>query len=124
MVFWRCKFQQLSAFRLSDFHIARRTPVNNGQKKAALSRKILLKGRKFEFGANTKRVGGDSSGIAFCAAVISLTVKEKIKDGWKTALTGRLMANGDVKGVGGLNQKVIAAILSEIEKVFVPGENF
>tara|TARA_Y100000310_G_scaffold159627_1_gene159317 strand:- start:69784 stop:71643 length:1860 start_codon:yes stop_codon:yes gene_type:complete len=66
-------------------------------------------------------VEGDSASIAVATAIISALKKVPIKQ--DVALTGSLSVRGDVLAVGGVTQKVEAAIEAGIKKVIIPRAN-
>jgi|TARA_Y100000310_G_scaffold72227_1_gene68248 Lon-like ATP-dependent protease len=66
-------------------------------------------------------VEGDSASIAVATAIISALKKIPIKQ--EVALTGSLSVRGEVLAVGGVTQKVEAAIEAGIKKVIVPKSN-
>ena len=73
----------------------------------------------FEEGAIPK--DGPSAGITLVSSLISL-FKDKIIDN-KISMTGEITLRGKILPVGGLKEKLIAASINNIKKVFVPEEN-
>lgn len=67
-------------------------------------------------------VGGPSAGLAFALAVLEKLGRD-VDHGLKVAATGELELDGDVVGVGGLEQKTIGARRSDVDVLLVPGEN-
>ena len=66
-------------------------------------------------------VEGDSASIAVATAIISALKKIPVKQ--DTALTGSLSVRGEVLAVGGVTQKIEAAISAGIKKVIIPKAN-
>lgn len=56
-----------------------------------------------------KNVGGPSAGLAFSLALIARLKFPEIVDGRKIAVTGKIDESGKVGGIGGIDQKLIAA---------------
>ena len=66
-------------------------------------------------------VEGDSASIAVATAIISAYTKVPVRQ--DTALTGSLSVRGEVLAVGGITQKVEAAISAGLKRVIVPKSN-
>ena len=66
-------------------------------------------------------VEGDSASIAVATAIISALKKIPVKQ--DTALTGSLSVRGEVLAVGGVTQKIEAAISAGIKRVIIPKAN-
>ena len=64
---------------------------------------------------------GPSAGITIATALISALTNKKIRDG--LAMTGELTLRGNVLGIGGLNEKLLAAKRFNIKTVMIPFEN-
>lgn len=64
---------------------------------------------------------GLSAGIAITSAIISSLTKKVISN--KIAFTGEMTLTGRVLKVGGLKEKISAATLNGINKIFIPKEN-
>lgn len=64
---------------------------------------------------------GPSAGITVVSALISL-IKDKIISN-SISMTGEITLRGKVLPVGGLREKLIAASVNDINKVFIPVEN-
>lgn len=69
----------------------------------------------------THGVEGDSASISIASAVIS--VLEQIPINQDVAMTGSLSIRGEVLPVGGVTEKITAAINSKIKKVLIPYSN-
>ncbi|MBR3161952.1 MAG: endopeptidase La [Bacilli bacterium] len=72
-----------------------------------------------EEGATPK--DGPSAGISITTAIISL-LKDKVIDN-DISMTGEITLRGRILPVGGLKEKLIAAVVNNIKKVFIPVEN-
>ena len=66
-------------------------------------------------------VEGDSASIAVAVAILSALKQIPVRQ--DTAMTGSLSVRGDVLAVGGVTQKVEAAIQAGIKRVIVPRAN-
>ncbi len=66
-------------------------------------------------------VEGDSASIAVATAIISALTKVPVRQ--DTALTGSLSVRGEVLAVGGVTQKIEAAINAGITRVIIPKAN-
>jgi ATP-dependent Lon protease len=64
---------------------------------------------------------GPSAGITMCMSLISLAYNKKLPV--DLAMTGELSIVGKVLPVGGIKEKLIAAVRSGIKKVIIPSEN-
>lgn len=64
---------------------------------------------------------GPSAGITLLAAMLS-SMKDKKLDG-KIAMSGEITIKGDILAVGGLKEKITAAIKNNVAKVIIPEEN-
>ncbi|PJA70875.1 ATP-dependent protease LonB, partial [Candidatus Pacearchaeota archaeon CG_4_9_14_3_um_filter_31_7] len=67
-------------------------------------------------------VEGDSASIAVATAIISSLMKVPIKQ--NIAMTGSLSVHGEVLAVGGVNQKIEAALEAGINEIIIPQANF
>ncbi|MBI4155078.1 ATP-dependent protease LonB [Candidatus Woesearchaeota archaeon] len=67
-------------------------------------------------------VEGDSASIAVATSIISALTKVPVKQDF--SMTGSLSVRGDVLAVGGVTQKIEAAIEAGIKNVLVPKSNF
>jgi len=64
---------------------------------------------------------GPSAGIAIAASLLSTLCQKPLRRG--IAMTGELTLTGRVLPIGGLKEKLLAAIRNGIEKVLLPGDN-
>ncbi len=64
---------------------------------------------------------GPSAGITMCLSLISLALNERVAP--DIAMTGELSIVGKVLPVGGIKEKIIAAVRSGIKRVILPEEN-
>lgn len=65
---------------------------------------------------------GPSAGISICTAVVSALTSVPTQTG--LAMTGEITLQGRVLAVGGLKEKLLAAIQHNMKKVIVPKENY
>ncbi len=64
---------------------------------------------------------GPSAGMAICISLISTLTKNPIKS--HIAMTGEITLNGEILAIGGLKEKLLAALRGGIKKVIIPYEN-
>jgi ATP-dependent Lon protease len=64
---------------------------------------------------------GPSAGVALVSSMVSLMKNQRIKD--CVAMTGEVTLSGKVWPVGGIKEKVLAAIRSGIKTVILPKDN-
>ena len=64
---------------------------------------------------------GPSAGIAMCTSIISALTKTPVRK--DVAMTGEVTLRGRVLAIGGLKEKLLAALRGEIKKVLIPHEN-
>jgi len=67
-------------------------------------------------------VDGPSAGITITAAIYSAIIEEPVDN--LVAMTGEVSILGEVKPVGGVPQKIAAALQAGIKKVIIPEENW
>jgi ATP-dependent Lon protease len=64
---------------------------------------------------------GPSAGVGFFIALVSALTKQPISH--KIAMTGEITLTGEIKPVGGIKEKVLAAIQAGVDQVFIPKGN-
>ena len=64
---------------------------------------------------------GPSAGIAMCVALISILTNIKVRS--TVAMTGEITLRGEVLPIGGLKEKLLAALRGGIETVLIPQDN-
>ena len=64
---------------------------------------------------------GPSAGIAMCTAIVSALTGNKVRA--DIAMTGEITLRGRVLGIGGLKEKLLAALRGGIKTVLIPKEN-
>lgn len=82
------------------------------------------KNRRFNFPYDVNieagRIGGPSAGLAFTLGLLDYLTAGELTGGGKVAVTGEITADGQVKAIGGVPQKVAAAIDEGAEYFLVP----
>ncbi len=73
----------------------------------------------FEEGAILK--DGPSAGVTIVSAILSLLKKKKIAS--DISMTGEMTLRGRILPIGGLKEKLIAALANNINKVYIPSQN-
>jgi PDZ domain-containing protein len=68
-------------------------------------------------------VGGPSAGLMYTLAVMELLGPEDLSHGHVVAGTGTIDSAGNVGGIGGVRQKVVAAEAAGAEVMLVPASN-
>lgn len=64
---------------------------------------------------------GPSAGITLCTALISMITKVPVKS--NVAMTGEINLRGEVLAIGGLKEKLLAALQAKISDVMIPKDN-
>ena len=64
---------------------------------------------------------GPSAGVAMCTALVSALTSIPVKS--SVAMTGEITLRGEVLPIGGLKEKLLAALRGGIETVLIPWEN-
>ncbi len=64
---------------------------------------------------------GPSAGIAICTSLISTLTNNPVKS--HIAMTGEITLNGNILPIGGLKEKLLAALRGGIKKVIIPYSN-
>ncbi len=64
---------------------------------------------------------GPSAGIAICTSILSAITKIPVKN--NIAMTGEITLGGRVLGIGGLKEKLLAALRGGVKQVLIPSEN-
>lgn len=69
-------------------------------------------------------IGGPSAGMMYTLAVMELLGPESLSSGHVIAGTGTIDVDGNVGGIGGVRQKVVAAQAAGAEVMLVPASNY
>lgn len=64
---------------------------------------------------------GPSAGIGLCSAILSAIAQMPVRQG--LAMTGEITLRGQVLAIGGLKEKLLAAMRAGVEKVLIPAQN-
>ncbi len=64
---------------------------------------------------------GPSAGITLCTALISALTEKKVDA--SLAMTGEITLQGRVLGVGGIKEKILAAVARDLQHVVIPKQN-
>jgi PDZ domain-containing protein len=73
---------------------------------------------------DSQNIGGPSAGMMFTLEIINQMTEEDITDGLRIAGTGTIRRDGTVGPIGGVKQKVFAAIDAGATVVFIPANNY
>lgn len=96
--------------------------LKNNCKKLKVDTSVLKSKRiHVHFPAGAVQKDGPSAGVALLSSMVSLLTNKKIKD--SIAMTGEITLTGRVLPVGGIREKVLAAIRSGISLVIIPKDN-
>ena len=72
---------------------------------------------------SVKNTGGPSGGMIFTLAVIELLTKENLLEGRSVAGTGTITEDGTIGGIGGIEEKLVAAQRAGVDLFLAPQEN-
>ena len=64
---------------------------------------------------------GPSAGVAMCVAIASALTRIPVRS--DVAMTGEITLRGEVLAIGGLKEKLLAALRAQVKKVLIPEEN-
>ena len=64
---------------------------------------------------------GPSAGAAMCTALVSVLTGRKVKA--DVAMTGEITLRGEITPIGGLKEKMLAALRGGIKTVIIPDDN-
>ena len=64
---------------------------------------------------------GPSAGVAMCTALVSVLTQRKVKA--DVAMTGEITLRGEITPIGGLKEKLLAALRGGIKTVIIPDDN-
>ena len=73
---------------------------------------------------DSQNIGGPSAGMMFTLEIINQLTDDDITDGIRIAGTGTIRRDGTVGPIGGVKQKVYAAIDAGATVVFIPADNY
>ena len=73
---------------------------------------------------DSQNIGGPSAGMMFTLEIINQLTADDITDGIRIAGTGTIRRDGTVGPIGGVKQKVYAAIDAGATVVFIPADNY
>ena len=77
-----------------------------------------------EIDMDSQNIGGPSAGMMFTLEIINQLTEDDITDGIRIAGTGTIRRDGTVGAIGGVRQKVYAAIDAGATVVFIPADNY
>jgi PDZ domain-containing protein len=78
----------------------------------------------FPIGIHAGQIGGPSAGMMYTLAVIDVLDPEDLTRGRVVAGTGTIDLSGNVGGIGGIRQKVVAAEAAGAEVMLIPAVNY
>jgi PDZ domain-containing protein len=70
-----------------------------------------------------QQIGGPSAGLVFALAIYDKITNGPLLAGRHLAGTGKITPNGDVQGIGGIQEKIAAAEKAGAKAFFVPAAN-
>lgn len=73
---------------------------------------------------DSQNIGGPSAGMMFTLQIIDQLTEDELTRGFRIAGTGTIQRTGDVGAIGGVRQKVYAAIDAGARAVLVPSSNY
>jgi PDZ domain-containing protein len=73
---------------------------------------------------DSRNIGGPSAGITYTLALLDLLSEEDLSKGYRIASTGTIALDETVGAIGGVKQKVYAAIAIGAQYVLVPTDNY
>jgi PDZ domain-containing protein len=73
---------------------------------------------------DSQNIGGPSAGLMFTLQIMDQLTEDEITNGHRIAGTGTIAKDGTVGSIGGIRQKVFAAIASGATAVLVPAGNY
>ena len=73
---------------------------------------------------DSRNIGGPSAGVTYTLALLDLLTEEDLSKGHRIASTGTISLDATVGAIGGVRQKVYAAMAIGAEYVLVPEPNF
>jgi PDZ domain-containing protein len=79
---------------------------------------------QFPVDIQTGNIGGPSAGLMYTLAIIDTLSEGDLTKGHVVAGTGTIQASGEVGGIGGVRQKVVAAEAAGAEVMLVPESNY
>ena len=77
-----------------------------------------------EVDIDSQNIGGPSAGMMFTLQIMDQLTPEEITSGFRIAGTGSIDRDGNVGAIGGVKQKVYAAIDAGARAVLVPASNY
>lgn len=79
---------------------------------------------RYPIGIEASNLGGPSAGMMYTLALMDLLVEGDLTKGHIVAGTGAINADGSVRRIGGIRQKVVAAEAAGAEMMLVPEGNY
>lgn len=96
--------------------------IRSNAKKWKIDKKIIDSNRvHIHAPSGSVQKEGPSAGVALVSSLVSLYTSKRIKD--SIAMTGEITLTGKVLPVGGIKEKVLAAIRARVNTIILPQEN-
>lgn len=73
---------------------------------------------------DSQNIGGPSAGLMFTLQIMDQLTEDEITKGYRIAGTGTIQRDGTVGSIGGIHQKVYAAVDAGARAVLVPAGNY
>ncbi len=84
---------------------------------------LQIKAKPSDISISLAKTGGPSGGLAFALGIVELLTPENILRGRSVASTGTIDADGNVGGIGGVAEKILAAEKAGADLILVPVSN-
>jgi PDZ domain-containing protein len=91
--------------------------------KVAAIKYLQINAKPSDISISLAKTGGPSGGLAFALGIVELLTPENILRGRSVASTGTIDSDGNVGGIGGVAEKILAAHKAGADLILVPKSN-